>query len=173
MNPITVTGQVNDKHLLSAQVPNSVPPGPVTIVVLPTKSEDDAGQSWMVGVAHQWTNELTDKRQDIYTLEDGEPWMRRNDIYLASFPFGNSAAAKLRPCLAISGALGSVPEVLVAYISSVIPHNLLPTDVVLDPESPMASSTRLKTTSVLRLHKLATIHTSALVRRLGIISKQN
>jgi mRNA-degrading endonuclease toxin of MazEF toxin-antitoxin module len=74
--------------------------------------------------------------------------------------------------LLLSGALGSVPEVLVAYISSVIPHNLLPIDVVLDPESPVASSTRLKTTSVLRLHKLATIHTSALVRRLGIISKQ-
>jgi hypothetical protein len=73
VDPITVTGQVNDKHFLSAQVPNSVPPGPVTIVVLPTKSEDDAGPSWMVGVAHQWTNELTDKRQDIYTLEDGEP----------------------------------------------------------------------------------------------------
>ncbi len=87
--------------------------------------------------------------------------MRRNDVYLASFPFGDSAAAKLRPVLLLSGTLGSVPEVLVAYISSVFPHNLLPTDIVLDPGNPEASSTRLKTKSVLRLHKLATIHTSA------------
>jgi len=73
--------------------------------------------------------------------------MRRNDVYLASFPFGDSAATKLRPVLLLSSKLGSVPEVLVAYISSVIPHNLLPTDIVLDPESPEASSTHLKTKS--------------------------
>jgi len=73
VNPVTITGQVNDKHLLSAQVPNFVPPGPVTIVVLPAVPEDDAGQSWMTGVARQWSSELSDTRQDIYTLEDGEP----------------------------------------------------------------------------------------------------
>ena len=99
--------------------------------------------------------------------------MRRDDFYLASFPFGDSAAAKLRPVLLLSGALGSVPEVLVAYISSVIPNTLLPTDIVLDPATTGFSSTHLKTKSVLRLHKLATIHASALVRRLGIVSSQS
>jgi hypothetical protein len=59
--------------------------------------------------------------------------MRPDDIYLASFPFGDAPGMKLRPVLLLTGPLGSVPEVLVAYISSVIPPVLLATDIVLDP----------------------------------------
>ncbi|HZZ28896.1 MAG TPA: type II toxin-antitoxin system PemK/MazF family toxin [Pirellulales bacterium] len=96
--------------------------------------------------------------------------MQPDDIYLASFPFGDAAGMKLRPVLLLTNRLGSVPEVVVAYISSVIPAALLPSDIVLDPGDADAVSTNLKTKSVLRLHKLATIHASAVVRRLGAIS---
>jgi mRNA interferase MazF len=65
--------------------------------------------------------------------------------------------------------VGSVPEVLVSYISSVMPSPLLPSDLVLDPARPEFRSTNLKTLSTLRLHKLATIHTSSLVRYLGVV----
>jgi mRNA interferase MazF len=67
--------------------------------------------------------------------------------------------------------VGSVPEVLVAYISSVVPSALLPTDIVLDPATAEHASTMLKTRSVLRLHKLATIHARNVVRRLGALSR--
>jgi len=77
---------------------------------------------------------------------------------------------KLRPVLLLTGPVGSVPEVLVAYISSVVPAALLPTDVVLDPATTQYASTMLKTRSVLRLHKLATVHTRNVVRRLGNLS---
>jgi mRNA-degrading endonuclease toxin of MazEF toxin-antitoxin module len=93
-----------------------------------------------------------------------------DEIYLASFPFGDTAGMKLRPVLALSGALGPVPEVLVAYISSVTPTSPLPSDIILDPATAEHQSTNLKTRSALRLHKLATIHTSAVVRRLGGLS---
>ena len=93
--------------------------------------------------------------------------MLPGDIYLAQFPFGDVPGMKLRPVLVLTGALGSVPEVLVAYISSVTPAQLLPSDVILDPAKPEYRGTHLKTTSVLRLHKLATIHCSSLVRSLG------
>ena len=73
MNPVTITGKVNDQHFLSAQVPDSIPPGPVTILVLPAAEQDDAEQAWMAGIASQWTDELSDTRQDIYTLDDGAP----------------------------------------------------------------------------------------------------
>ena len=73
MNTFTLTGHVNERHLLSAQVPESIPPGPVTVVILPQMEEDEAGAAWMAGVAREWTDELTDVRQDIYTLEDGAP----------------------------------------------------------------------------------------------------
>jgi mRNA interferase MazF len=90
-----------------------------------------------------------------------------DDIYLANFPFGDMAGMKLRPILALTEEIGPVPEVLVAYISSVIPDRLLATDIVLDPKTTDHACTNLKTKSVLRLHKLATIHRAAIVRRLG------
>jgi mRNA interferase MazF len=76
---------------------------------------------------------------------------------------------KLRPVLALTGPLGPVPEILVAYISSVIPAQLLPSDLILDPVVPAFRLTNLKTLSALRLHKLATIHCSSLVRYLGVV----
>ena len=94
--------------------------------------------------------------------------MRRGDIYLAQFPFGDVPGMKLRPVLLLTG-LGSIPEVLVAYISSVVPTQPLPADVLIDPSRPEFGSTHLKTLSVLRLHKLATIHASSLARYLGSI----
>ena len=98
------------------------------------------------------------------------PSTRPHEIYLASFPYGDAAGMKLRPVLALTGPLGNLPEILVAYISSVMPGQLLPTDIVLDPKSPEHASTHLKTQSVLRLHKLATIHVQNIVRRLGNLS---
>ncbi len=47
--------------------------------------------------------------------------MNPDEIYLANFPFGGSAGMKLRPVLLLTNPVGSVPEVLVAYISSVVP----------------------------------------------------
>jgi mRNA-degrading endonuclease toxin of MazEF toxin-antitoxin module len=93
-----------------------------------------------------------------------------DDIYLASFPCGDAPGMKLRPVLLLTDPLGSIPEVLVACILSVIPPALLSTDIVLDPANVEGASTRLKSKSVLRWHKLATIHAQSMVRRLGTIS---
>src|SRR5215831_16893144 len=93
--------------------------------------------------------------------------MRRGEIYLAQFPFGDVPGMKLRPVLLLTGPLGSIPEILVAYISSVTPGQLLGSDLLLDPSKPECHSTHLKTISVLRLYKLATIHCSSLTRSLG------
>jgi mRNA interferase MazF len=76
---------------------------------------------------------------------------------------------KLRPVLLLTGTVGSIPEVLTAYISSVVPTQLLPSDILLDPSKPEYRGTHLKAVSVLRLHKLATLHSSTLVRYLGSI----
>lgn len=77
---------------------------------------------------------------------------------------------KLRPVLTLTEPVGSVPEILVAYISSVIPGSLLPSDIVLDPNLPAHATTNLKTISVLRLHKLATVHGRSIMRRIGFVS---
>lgn len=93
--------------------------------------------------------------------------MRPGEIFLAQFPFGDIPGMKLRPVLLVTGPVGSIPEILVAYISSVIPSRLLASDILLDPVDPQFRATNLKTTSTLRLHKLATIHLSSLARYLG------
>jgi mRNA interferase MazF len=95
--------------------------------------------------------------------------MKRGEIYLAKFPFGDVPGMKLRPVLLLTDSIGPVPEVLVAYISSVVPTSLLPSDLVLDPLKPGQQSLNLKVVSALRLHKLATIHRSSLARILGTL----
>lgn len=96
--------------------------------------------------------------------------MSPGEICLASFPFGDVPGMKLRPVLLLTGVIGSVPEVLVAYITSVVPSSMMATDVLLDPSVGHNVATGLKTRSVLRLHKLATIHETSIVRKLGQIS---
>jgi hypothetical protein len=74
MDSVPIQGQVDEQHRLSAIVPGSVPPGPVTVWIAPTRQEeDDAGNAWSEGVARQWTDDLADPNQDIYSLDDGEP----------------------------------------------------------------------------------------------------
>lgn len=98
--------------------------------------------------------------------------MRRGEIYLANFPYGDQPVMKLRPVLLLTGRIGNGSEVIVAYISSVIPPSLLPTDILIDPSQPEYQDTHLKTVSVLRLHKIATIHDSSVQRYLGFISSE-
>lgn len=76
---------------------------------------------------------------------------------------------KLRPVLLLTRSIGSIPEVLVAYISSVVPIQPLPSDLIVDPSRTEFQSTHLKVISALRLHKLATLHCSSLARRLGAL----
>ena len=93
--------------------------------------------------------------------------MAPGDICLAAFPFGDTPGMKLRPVLLLSGPVGPIPEILVAYISSVVPTAPLSSDIVIDPALPEFQGAHLKVISVLRLHKLATIHARNAVRRLG------
>lgn len=73
METTIVTGSVNDQHVLSANVPSTLPPGPVTIVVLPSHPDRDVDREWVEGVTREWAADLNDSRQDIYSMDDGEP----------------------------------------------------------------------------------------------------
>ncbi len=89
------------------------------------------------------------------------------EIYLAYFPYGDAPAWKLRPVLLLTPPIGPVPELLVAYITTVLPALLLPSDLILDPADADHAATRIKKKSIVRLHKLATMHQSTIVRKLG------
>jgi mRNA interferase MazF len=96
--------------------------------------------------------------------------MSPGEIHLGAFPFGGKVGAKIRPVLLLTGPIGTVPELLVAYITSVKPTATLATDILLDPSQPDHAGTNLKTPSLLRLHKLATVHQRDVVRFLGTVS---
>jgi len=74
MPALKVIGEVSASHRLEAAVPPTVSPGPVEIwLVVPGSDKDETGDAWMEGVAREWHDELSDPRQDFYTLADGDP----------------------------------------------------------------------------------------------------
>ena len=73
MNTVKVIGEVDENHQLSAQVPATILPGPVTVLIVPVMHPDETGDAWPAGIAREWADELSDPAQDIYTLADGEP----------------------------------------------------------------------------------------------------
>jgi hypothetical protein len=71
MKAIELIGDIDEQHRLHAQVPTDVPAGQVRLIVL-LPAEDEAGDMWAHGIAAEWSAELQDPREDIYTLEDGQ-----------------------------------------------------------------------------------------------------
>jgi hypothetical protein len=72
MRGIELIGDVDDEHRLQARVPADVPAGRVRVILF-LPDEDEAGASWARGVASEWSAELEDTREDIYSLDDGQP----------------------------------------------------------------------------------------------------
>jgi hypothetical protein len=72
MKAIELVGDIDDQHHLHAQVPEGLPCGPVRLIVL-LPDEDEAGIAWAHGFGKEWSDELADPRQDVYTLNDGQP----------------------------------------------------------------------------------------------------
>ena len=70
MKAIELIGAVDDQHCLTAQAPEDLPPGPVRLLI-PTP--DPVEEVWMRGIAAEWFTELSDPRQDLYTIDDGQP----------------------------------------------------------------------------------------------------
>jgi hypothetical protein len=72
MKALELVGDIDEGHRLQAEVPENLPPGPVRLLIL-LPEEDEAGGCWSRGLAREWSSELADTSQDIYTLDDGQP----------------------------------------------------------------------------------------------------
>ena len=97
--------------------------------------------------------------------------MERGTIVLAIFPFTDLSSSKRRPAVVISKTYSSKPDVIVAFISSVIPDNLSESDFVLDTHHDAFISTGLKKKSVFKMDKLATLDKSLFSGELGKVPK--
>lgn len=97
--------------------------------------------------------------------------MIKNSIVLVSFPFDDFSVSKVRPALCLTSEIGKYDHVVIAFISSKIPDDLIDSDLVIIKKSEIALGTGLTVDSVIRLHKIVTIPKSLIKRKLGSISK--
>ncbi|MBI1923090.1 type II toxin-antitoxin system PemK/MazF family toxin [Candidatus Poribacteria bacterium] len=97
--------------------------------------------------------------------------LSRGDVVLARFPFTDLTGTSVRSALVVSpGQIGQ--DIILVAISSVLRGGSVPTDYTVDMTHPEFAMTGLRVTSVFRVHKLATVERSVIVRRLGRIGPQ-
>lgn len=96
--------------------------------------------------------------------------MTKGKVVLVPFPFNDLSATKVRPAVCLTDRVGLHRHVILAFITSRIPADLLETDLVLDSSQSDFTATGLKVSSTLRLHRLMTATTSLIRRELGILS---
>jgi mRNA interferase MazF len=96
--------------------------------------------------------------------------MRRGTIVLTKFPFTDLSSAKRRPGLIISGRINDTNDVIIAFISSIVPVSSEATNYPISSEHRDFLTTGLKKASVVKLDKIATINVSIVSGEIGSIS---
>jgi mRNA interferase MazF len=94
----------------------------------------------------------------------------RNKVILVPFPFDDLTGTKVRPAVCLTEAVGAHRHITLAFITSVVPAQLEPTDLVLDPGDADFARTGLKVRSALRLHRMVTVSASIIQRQLGVLT---
>jgi len=88
----------------------------------------------------------------------------KGKIVLIPFPFTNLTVTKLRPALVL---FEGERDVVVAFISSRVPREPAPTDIIVGETHLDFKLTGLKVASVIRLDKVATILKDLIVGEIG------
>ena len=96
--------------------------------------------------------------------------MRRGTVVLTPFPFTDLSGAKVRPAVVVSRSDRPGDDVILAFVSSVVPSRSLPTDLVVDPSRPNFRETGLKVPSIVKCDKLATVQRQIILGELGQLS---
>lgn len=97
--------------------------------------------------------------------------MERGTIVLTPFPFTDLSSSKRRPAVVVSKVEKSRRDLIVAFISSVVPLVIEPTDYLLENTNPDFIYTGLKTTSVFKMNKLVTLDSSIFTGEIGYVSR--
>jgi mRNA interferase MazF len=97
-------------------------------------------------------------------------FMTKGKVVLLPFPFDDLSTVKVRPAVCLTNPIGLHRHVVVAFLTSHIPTDLLETDIVLAAQDRDFAATGLRISSTLRLHRLMTISTNLIQRELGKLS---
>jgi len=96
--------------------------------------------------------------------------MIKGKIILVPFPFDDFSGTKVRPAICLTNEIGFYNHVIIAFISSQIPHSLEESDLLIDKKDKNFRVTGLSADSVIKLHRLVTIPKSLIKRQLGVLS---
>lgn len=96
--------------------------------------------------------------------------MRRGTVVLTPFPFTDLSGAKVRPAVVVSPSDRPGDDVIVAFISSVKPQTLQPTDLSVETSHPDFFLTGLHVASIVKGDKLATVQRRIILGELGALS---
>jgi len=91
-------------------------------------------------------------------------------VVLVPFPFDDLSGAKVRPAVCLTEVVGVWRHVVLAFLTSVVPAQLEPTDLLIAPSEPDFARTGLRVRSVLRLHRMVTVPTRIIQRQLGVLT---
>jgi mRNA interferase MazF len=103
---------------------------------------------------------------------------QRESVVLVRFPYTDLTGSKVRPAVIVTADkyLSQAEDVLCAFISSVLPDPMLPTDIIVSSTHPDFRKTGLKRSSVIRTHKLVLLDRELVYSKLGdlapMLSKQ-
>lgn len=97
--------------------------------------------------------------------------MTKFKVVLVPFPFDALSSTKVRPAVCLTDPIGPHQHIVLAFITSQVLANPLPTDFVIDTKTVDFTSTGLRVASTLQLHRLMTVTKSLLVRELGALPK--
>jgi mRNA interferase MazF len=92
-------------------------------------------------------------------------------MVLASFPYTDLSARKPRPALVLADQRAD--DVVLAFVTSGAAGHDARAECVFDPSDPEFTPTGLKMRSVVTLTRIATLHQSLVLRRLGRIGPQS
>ena len=96
----------------------------------------------------------------------------KGKIVLVPFPFDDLSELKVRPAVCLMGPIGSFSHVVIAYISSRLPAEIQTSDLLVKSSAEGFPDTGLRTTSVIRIHRLVTISPNIIERELGSLPKE-
>ena len=91
----------------------------------------------------------------------------KHKVVLVPFPFDDLSSAKVRPAVCLTEPIGQHRHVVLAFINSRVPDELLSTDLVFSETEKDFSVTGLRVSSALQLHRMMTVATNIIVRELG------
>ncbi len=96
--------------------------------------------------------------------------MIKGKVVLVPFPFDGLSATKVRPAVCLTEAIGAHRHIVLAFITSRVPSDLLDSDLILNATDADFALTGLRVTSTLRLHRLMTTTATLIRRELGELS---